>query len=88
MRLGIFKGNLWKFLLQYGNELKNRNHLTSFTNHEYVSVPLNERTTKTDIVFVQFIRRKTIYQEFFFSTLKLKLYANIGKSRPCANSTA
>lgn len=69
MRLGIFKGNLWKFLLQYGNELKNRNHLTSFTNHEYVSVPLNERTTKTDIVFVQFIRRKTIYQEFFFLLL-------------------
>lgn len=88
LRLGIFKGYLQKSLLQYGNELKNRNHLTSFTNHEYVSMPLNERRTETDIVFVQFIKRKTIYQEVFFSTLKLKLYADVGKSRPCTNSAA
>lgn len=65
LRLGIFKGNLQKSLLQYDNELKNWNHLTSFTNHEYVSVPLNERTTKTDIVFVQFIKGRQFIRKVF-----------------------
>lgn len=38
-----------------------------------------KRRTKTDIVFVQFAKEKTICQDFL---PKFKQYANVGKSDP------
>lgn len=43
-----------------------------------------KRRAKTDIVFVQFAKEKTICQDF--SPKKLKQYANVGKSDPHVNS--
>lgn len=47
---------------------------------------LNEKKAKTDIVFVQFAKEKTICQDFF--SPKTKQYANVGKSDPHVNSMA
>lgn len=44
-----------------------------------------KRKTKTDIVFVQFAKKKTICQDF---PPKPKQYANVGKSDPHVNSMA
>lgn len=45
-----------------------------------------KRRAKTDIVFVQFAKEKTICQDFF--PPKLKQCANAGKSDPHVNSVA